>query len=342
MTLEEVQKIARNKGLPGQAGKVRLIETHISWVLMGDPHVYKIKKPLKFSFLDFSSLEKRKHYCGLEVELNRRLAPGMYLGVLPVTRESGLLRIGGESGEVVDYAVWMRRMDEGRQMDLLVEGGEVSQAEMRKLAEVLADFHLRARKVGESETWKELYEEFEDLSGIRSILGSALGKPAVVLVDEVLQWTRPFLSGVRMRIEERKTRGFIVEGHGDLHCRNIFLMDPPVIFDCIEFNEALRTLDMLNEAAFLCMDLERFGREDLAGAFMEHYNALTGVLEKAVDRQLFVYYKMYRANVRLKVHCIHLREGSGSPRERQEEREVIGQYFRLLETYYRQLSGYGG
>ena len=335
MTAAEVRQIAEHNWLPPGQGEVELIETHISWVLMGDTRVYKLKKPLQFSFLDFPSLEQRKHYCQLEVELNRRLAPQMYLGVLPVTREEGRLMIGGESGEVVDYAICMRRMDETLQMDLLIARGAVEERQVMELAEVVADFHLNAKKVRHSETWEELYAEFEDISSVRPYLETALGHHAAGFIDEVLPRTRQFLQQTGKRIEARKTGGFIVDGHGDLHCRNIFLTDPPVIFDCIEFSEDLRTLDMLNEAAFLCMDLERLGRDDLARAFFARYQALTGVIENETDQRLFLYYKMYRANVRLKVLSLQMQDGRGT----RQELDMIGQYLAVFRRYYRELVG---
>ena len=226
-------------------------------------------------------------------------------------------------------------MDEGRQMDLLMDAGKVSSGDIRKLAEVLARFHLKAKPVRTFETWKELYEVFADLSGVKPYLEAALGIKSGALIPEVNQWVRDFLFQVRGRVEERKEQGFIIDGHGDLHCRNIFLLDVPIIFDCIEFSEELRTLDMLNEAAFLCMDLERFGRKDLARVFMDHYEAQTGVIQSNTDRELFLYFKMYRANVRLKVHCLLQMEGAGAGQEK--ELKLIRRYFELFREYYLEL-----
>jgi aminoglycoside phosphotransferase family enzyme len=142
------------------------------------------------------------------------------------------------------------------------------------------------------------------------------------------------------RIEERKAMGFVVEGHGDLHSRNIFLLNPPVIFDCIEFNEALRTLDVLSEVGFLCMDLERFGRADLADAFMERYQQRTRCLRDATDRQLFLFYKLYRANVRLKVHALQLQKGLVSGATREMELKRVSEYLRLFRGYFEEGKGF--
>jgi aminoglycoside phosphotransferase family enzyme len=340
MNREQINRIVREKAVPHPTQTIRLVETHISWVLLADRDVYKIKKPLRFSFLDFSTLEKRGQYCGLEVTLNRRLAPGMYLGVLPLKEQGGTIRIGEGEGTLVDYAVWMRRMDEGQQMDVLLEAGGVGQAAVRELADMLADFHGRARKVQEAETWEELYAEFEDISTVSGWLGKHFGKETDHLVTEVNGWARRFLESISGRIEERKAMGFVVEGHGDLHSRNIFLLNPPVIFDCIEFNEALRTLDVLSEVGFLCMDLERFGRADLADAFMERYQQRTRCLRDATDRQLFLFYKLYRANVRLKVHALQLQKGLVSGATREMELKRVSEYLRLFRGYFEEGKGF--
>ena len=150
-----------------------------------------------------------------------------------------------------------------------------------------------------------------------------------------MHWSYPFLRAIGGRIEQRKESGFVVDGHGDLHCRNIILEDDPIIFDCIEFSEALRTLDVLNEVAFLCMDLERFGREDLASTFLDRYLGITGAIENETDKLLFLYYKLYRANVRIKVLCIQGKEGEGGPGGK--EQELLGKYMHLFKRYYREL-----
>ena len=335
MTKEQVQRIILEKAVLPPALEIQLVETHISWVILTDSFAYKIKKPLQLSFLDFSTLMKRKYYCEQEVLLNRRLAPEMYLGVLPVTSDSGNLWIGGKTGEVIDHVVWMRRMDDSRQMDLLLAKGEVEVGQMDKLAGILARFHQGAQRAMKAETWKDLHEEFADILGQAPFLDTYYEAGALAFIEEVVHWSYPFLRGIGGRIEQRKESGFVVDGHGDLHCRNIMLGDDPVIFDCIEFSEALRTLDVLNEVAFLCMDLERFGREDLASAFLDRYLGITGAMENGKDELLFLYYKLYRANVRIKVLCIQGKEGEGGPGGK--EQELIGKYMHLFKRYYREL-----
>ncbi|MDX1334008.1 MAG: hypothetical protein R3252_13345, partial [Robiginitalea sp.] len=240
MTGKELHQIIKSRAVPYPTGELSLIETHISWVLLADSHAYKFKKPLKLSFLDFSTLDKRRVACEQEVSLNSRLAPGMYLGVLPVLSEDGRLRIDGPPGPVVDYVVCMLRMDESRQMDLLMEAGSVREADVEGIAGVLANFHRTAQKVPGGTSFEELLEEFTDIASVIPFVEELFGQKAARLLEEVNQWVPRFLRQVQGRVQERDRLGYVIDGHGDLHCRNIFLLDPPVIFDCIEFNADLR------------------------------------------------------------------------------------------------------
>lgn len=311
MNSSQVLDIIEQKAVPHPTKLLRLIETHISWVLLGDTHVYKIKKPLTLNFLDFSDLEKRRVNCEREVLLNRRMAPDMYLGVLPVRLENHRISIGEGNGAIIDYAVHMRRMDETRQLDVLLESGEVSASSMAELALILSDFHKSAPIISHAEDWEEIYEEFRDLQSVTKTLSDVLGKADGDRMRMVIGNCWKFLRSHGERIETRKAMGFVKDGHGDLHCRNILMTKPPVAFDCIEFSEELRTLDVLSEIGFLCMDLERYGRTDLSEVFRQTYEREYPCMELASDRRLFTFYKMYRANVRMKVDTLAL-EGDTS------------------------------
>lgn len=337
MTQDQISYIIHKKTLPYPADEIKLIETHISWVILTNRYVYKIKKPVEFSFLNFSSLERRKEYCEKEVKLNRRLVPEMYLGVLPIKMANGNYHIDDIEGTVIDYAVLMKRMDETRQLDLLLDNGTVEAVSMIKLADVLVPFHLGAEVVPEGEDWLELYEEFVDVAGVQNFLEKHFGKETAQLLEEVNQWAYQFLNSIKERITERNRMGFVIDGHGDLHCRNILLLEDPVIFDCLEFNDDLRKLDLLNEVAFLCMDLERFGRFDLSKTFSEHYFSKIPCIENVEDEQLFSFYKLYRANVRLKVHAINAQADNISKAKQQRAMSLLSQYLELYKHYYQDL-----
>ncbi len=168
MTRDQVNYIIDNKTFPYPTDGIKLIETHISWVILTDQYVYKIKKPIEFSFLNFSTLEKRKEYCEKEVKLNKRLVPEMYLEVLPIKKSNGKYHILDNQGTIIDYAVLMRRMDETKQLDLLLDHGTVKVASIIKLADVLVSFHQEAVIVPEGEDWRELYKEFEDIVSVQN------------------------------------------------------------------------------------------------------------------------------------------------------------------------------
>ncbi len=339
MTQDQVNYIIDNKAIPYPTDEIKLIQTHISWVILTDQYVYKIKKPIEFSFLNFSTLEKRKEYCEKEVKLNKRLAPAMYLEVLPIKKSNGKYRILGNQGTIIDYAVLMRRMDETKQLDLLLDHGTVKAASIIKLADMLVSFHQGAAIVPEGEDWRELYKEFEDVVSVQNFLVKNFGKETGQLLEELNRWAYQFLNSIKERIDGRNRKGFVIDGHGDLHTRNIFLLDDPVIFDCIEFNDDFRKLDLLNEIAFLCMDLERFGRFDLSKIFSERYFSKIRCIENKTDEQIFCFYKLYRANVRLKVHAINAQADDITEDKRQREMALISQYLELYKRYYIDLKG---
>jgi len=334
MTEEDITRLIEHKAVPQPTNSLQLTETHISWVLLADRHVYKIKKPLEFSFLNFSTLSKRKFFCRREVALNRKLAPGMYLGVLEVRSQKGRPVIGATDGNIIDYAVFMNRMDESRQLDTLLEHGAVHKESIQQLADRIAAFHQSARVVSQEETWEELFEEFRDLESVLGFLENHFGEETAGLLKDCIARTGHFLKSISDRIAERNQQGFVIYGHGDLHCRNIFMTDPPLIFDCIEFNDAFRKLDVLSEIGFLCMDLERYGREDLAAVFCERYFSLNPCMITDTDKALFRFYKLYRANVRLKVHALQALEQEGDAVRQELGR--IRSYLDILVKYYRE------
>ncbi|MFN0215058.1 MAG: hypothetical protein ACKVT2_12450 [Saprospiraceae bacterium] len=333
MTKQEIQRIVSKGLLPGTKKDVSLIETHISWVILTEEFAFKIKKPVRFDFLDFSTLELRRHFCEEELRLNRRLAPQMYLRVLPI----GAGGIGEDHLPAVDYAIQMHRMDNTREMDKLLVAEAVGRGDMENLAALLAHFHLQNR-LDTALPYRPVEDahDFADLFALEADL-SALKVPDASLLRVWAETIPAFLYKHRTRSEDRIHSGFWIEGHGDLHSRNIFLPanEAPVVFDCLEFNEHFRRIDVLNELAFLYMDLEFHGRKDLADCFLENYTRHWACFETAEDSLLFTYFKAYRANVRLKVALLELRQ---HPNEKLAQTALL--YWSLLKQYVFDLVGF--
>ncbi len=347
-----------------------VIETHISWVLLTDAHAFKLKKDLKFSFLDFSTLEQRKFYCERELFLNRRLAPAMYLRVAPVIEgadgfmilvgndqnsggsqqsggdqdqlDRGVRQDGdaqnGESFEIRDYAVVMKRMDGHRQMHLLLEQNQVEAKDVIRIAEKIAQFHLTATVINTPFDPQQFAATFNDIASVADFVQEELGPEARKTIDQSIAFSNAFIQQNQRKFEKRVALQMVRDGHGDLHSGNIFLYDDPVIFDCIEFQDGFRQIDLLNEIGFFCMDLDAYGRADLGKAFLDAYTPfIPQVMATEFDKQLFTYYKLFRANVRAKVVAMkaqqHLHENHT------ETTEEVALYLELMQAYLGELEG---
>jgi aminoglycoside phosphotransferase family enzyme len=332
MKKKEIKRLIDSLVLFNQGEKPVLIETHISWVILSGAFAYKIKKPVHFSFLDFSSLKKRKACCECELALNRRLAPHMYLRVVAVYQNGSDFSVNLKNGSIVDYAVLMKRMDTAKEMDKMLKAGQVSQQAIITLAGKLAAFHRDATVIQHQPDIAALQVRFNDLLSVQAFVGRYLGAPFTALITRAVLSSDRFLERHSSEIMERYVKGFVRDLHGDLHTANIFLYDDPVIFDCIEFNEAMRELDVLDELAFLCMDIEVCGRKDLSSLFYREYNRLVGVDQNNETIDLYNYYKCYRANVRAKVLLLR----AGDTNEQQVFMTNIQSatpYLQLLGTY---------
>ncbi|MBL7809962.1 MAG: hypothetical protein JNN28_19220 [Saprospiraceae bacterium] len=334
MNSELLHRLVQLGQFPGPATGVSVVETHISWIILTDQYAFKLKKPVQFDFLDFSTLALRKFYCAEEFRLNSRLAPQMYIGVLPVTIHG----IGANEGEVVDVALQMHRMDNRFEMDKMLVQGKVTERHMEALAAQLAAFHQKHQLPADHHYRPdEDIHDFSDLFTFEEDLFALLCPDAATVLSSWKKAVPAFLEAQSPHLESRLVNGFWVDGHGDLHSRNIFLPEAgePVIFDCIEFNPHLRQTDVLNELAFICMDLEFHGREDLSEVFLEAYGRHWLCFERLEDDLLFTYFKAYRANVRLKVTLLGLRQ---HPTE--EQVRVARSYWALLKRYMLDLVGF--
>ena len=330
MIPEQINELILRGKFPENYSQPDLVETHISWVILADHFVYKIKKPVCYSFLDFSTLEKRRYYCEREVELNKRLADDIYLDVQPVRNISGSIIIGGEDGEVIDYAVRMRKIDRERQMDALLLNNKVTTSDIQKLAEKIAAFHKNAIIIYQKD-FLDVQNMFNDLVKEKDYLKENSDSDNSNIISRAIDLSNAFIEKNKALLANRLEAGFFRDCHGDLHSRNIFLL-PPQPFDCLEFNDDYRQIDVLNEVAFLCMDLDAFDRKDLSDLFIKFYNNLFPSMKTDDDHRLFIYYKSYRANIRAKVNSLRARAAADNI-QRKLALADVNKYLRLMNSY---------
>ena len=337
MIQEQINSLLLEGEFPEVSAEKELIETHISWVLICHRFVYKIKKPIKYSFLDFSTLEKRKKYCKREIELNKRLTDDIYLDVVPIYRLNDHYKIGGNTGALVDYAVRMLKMDRAKQMDQLLVQNKVTRSDIQNLAKKIAVFHGNTIIIYQKDVL-DIQEDFNDLEGEKEYLARQTnGSMYATIIDSAIKASNDFLKSNKDLLAGRLRAGFFRDCHGDLHSRNIFLLPSPQPFDCIEFNDDFRQIDVLNEVAFLCMDLDAFGKNDLSELFLEYYNQFFPTMKSSKERYLFVFYKAYRANVRAKVNSLRAKSAVNK-KERTKALSEVEKYLRLMESYLKTLS----
>ena len=307
-----------------------LLQTHTSWVIVLEDVVYKIKKPVNFGFLDYSTLEKRKENCEREVLLNRRLCPWVYLGVVPVSDVGGRWVLE-EDSNVVEWAVKMRRIPEG---SLLSERlGETTREDIKKVARVVAEFHLSAERrdeFGRLEVMK--FNTDENFSQTEKYIGITISGEDYRYIKER---TDAFYKRHAPLFEKRMKEGRIRDGHGDIRLEHVaFLEEGVCIFDCIEFNERFRCGDVLNDMCFLSMELDLAGREDLRTAYEEEYLRITGDPEAEV---FLPFFKCYRAYVRGKVTSFLLDDPHIGAEEKERAREKAKRLFALSRRYAEEL-----
>jgi aminoglycoside phosphotransferase family enzyme len=286
---------------------------------------------MQYSFLDFSTIGKRKFYCHRELLLNSRISD-IYLDVLPIEQAGNDLSIGEGKGEIIDYTVRMKRLQTAKQMNHLLKKNLVNQNQIKVLAEKIAHFHHKADIIYTPFNVTRAKNEFNDILSVMDWVKINLTNYYVDLIERMVINSNTFLDQNVHFIENRIKEGFWRDGHGDLHSKNIFLYSDPVIFDCIEFNDAFRQIDVLNEVAFFCMDLEAFQRVDLSNQFMKTYLETFPCMRKDKEVQLFNYYKCYRANVRAKVNCLRAIQTN--------DEEEIGKYLVEIRKYLELMDSY--
>ncbi len=325
-----IAAMSRPEFYPERPERIELIQTHISYVFMADEYVYKVKKAVRFPFLDSATLARRRHLCGEEVRLNRRLAPAIYLGVVPIVTTVDGFALGddahADASNVIEYAVKMRRMPRERMLDRMVERHEATPQDLRTIATRIADFHQRADS-GKGWTYGSAAAVHRMICGnlaeTAQFAGAVLDPADLEAIDA---YSRGFVEANWELINRRARAGRVREGHGDLRCEHICLDGPPLIFDCVEFSERLRYGDVASELAFLAMDLDRLAVPGLAEELTETYVVVSGDREL---RALLPFYKCYRAVVRAKVDCIRSLEPEVPDAERARARDSARDYLAL-------------
>jgi aminoglycoside phosphotransferase family enzyme/predicted kinase len=308
---ELIEGLSVASAYPEPVDSVEVRQTHISLVFLAGRHAYKIKKPVDLGFVDYTTLERRRHFCDEEVRLNRRLAPSIYLGVVPVTHDGSQIRIEG-TGDVVEWAVKMERLADSATLGAKVERGEVDGDSIGELACRLANFHAGAEggaKVALGGSFeavarnaRENFEQSADQVGVT--VSRSTHERLKALTEAALAELHEMIAG-------RAARGVPRDTHGDLRLDHVYWIPekrPPddwVVVDCIEFNERFRHADPIAEVAFLAMELAVEGRGDLAVTFVDTYLRVSGDQE---GRALLPFYRAYRAAVRAKVEGMKLAE----------------------------------
>jgi uncharacterized protein len=319
---------------PHPARNVELVQTHISYVLLAGDYVYKIKKPVDFGFLDYSTLANRRYYCRQEVLLNSRMCSDTYLGVVPIRSQNGRVSFTGR-GRVIEYAVKMRRLPEERMMNRLLEKGAIDKGMIRAVAERLAAFRAKAKTSPRSArsgdralryAWRENFDQWS----------TYVGQILTTEQDRILRcFGEAFFARKSAVLKRRVAELRIRECHSDLRSDAVCFTDGVCIFDCVEFSRRIRLVDVARDVGFLAMDLEYRGHKELADAFVDDYVRLSGDEELP---QVIGFFKCYNACVRAKVEGLLIGEGEVPIVKRRAARRAAGRYFDLACQYAAQLS----
>lgn len=326
-----IQGLLSPQAYPYAVDRVELRQTHISFLLFAGDFVYKVKKPLSLGFLDFSTLELRKHFCEEEVRLNQRLCADTYLGVVAISDDGGTIRIENDAN-VIEYAVKMRRLPDEGMMTPLLERDAVTPEMIERIARRMAEFHLSSERNDEIDSfggletvlvnWRENFEQTEPFIG--RTIHQAQFDEIRAYIDEVAGDDEDLFA---QRVREGRAR----DCHGDLRADAVcFVGDGVCIFDCIEFNERFRYSDVAADIAFLAMDLEDRGRQDLSDVLMGRY--LSATLDSTLPLVLS-FYKCYRAYVRGKVDGFQLDQPEVSAEQKAAATASAHRSFELAYRY---------
>jgi aminoglycoside phosphotransferase family enzyme len=293
--------LSRRASYAEPTAHIEAIETHMSWVFLTDRHAYKLKKPVRHAFLDFSTLEARRRDCEAELRLNRRLAPEVYLEVVALTAEpSGALALAG-AGPPVEWLVKMKRLPRDRMLDAAIARGDVRDSEIAAVADLLAAFYRGLPPIAlDGAAYRNRLAR--DIEACRTELRAPAHELPAALFESAAVALLAFVARESSLLDARVAAGRIVEGHGDLRPEHVCLLDTPVIIDCLEFNPDFRILDVADELAFLALECARLGAPDTGEKIVA---ACAARLADRVPPPLHRFYFSYRALVRAKIAAWH-------------------------------------
>ncbi|MCA9061790.1 MAG: AAA family ATPase [Planctomycetaceae bacterium] len=320
--------LQRPSAWPHAVDHIQLRETHISWVLLTGQYAYKIKKPLRFPFVDYSTLERREAFCHQEVRLNSRLAPGIYLGVVPITGTESKPEVGG-TGPILEYAVQMIQFDEDYLLSRLIASNRLTPDHIDRLAVRVAEIHRQAACAPAESAFATPAEVQKEARDNLTVLRQC--HESDHQIAHLSEWTEQTFLTLQGVFDGRKREGFVRECHGDLHLRNVVLLDNSIeLFDGIEFNDVFRWIDIQSDAAFLEMDLADQGRPDLAHRFRNRYLERTGDYPGLAVRR---WYLVFRALVRAKVGALRIRQEEECGQETKDQQAELQRYLELATKY---------
>ena len=327
-----VKTLLDPKIYPDATQEVELVQTQMSFVFLTDKYVYKVKKPVNLGFLDYTTLDKRHFYCQQEIELNRRLCPESYLGVVPITENKSIIAIDSQ-GKIIEYAVKMRRLPQETMMNVLLANNQISPEMVSSVAQRLVAFHQEAETNANINAFGNLgtitQNTEENFTQTEKYIGNTISRENY---QHIKNYTDSFMEKNASLFHKRVVDGRIRDCHGDLHAAHICFTDGICIYDCIEFNDRFRYCDIASEVAFLAMDLDHYGRADLSHGFVSAY------IDMSHDRELselLNFYKCYRAYVRGKVESFKLDDPYINKAEKGQTLDIASSYFDLAGSYIR-------
>ncbi len=311
-----IESLSDARAFDHAVDEIRVLDTHISWVVLTGPYAYKIKKPIRLDFLDYSTLDKRKYYCELELELNRRWAPDLYLDVVPITGSFEAPKVGG-AGTPIEYALKMNEFPQDAQLDEQLAAGRLDEADMTDLAETVARIHAEI-PVYEAVTAEAFYAAIRE-----AMLDNFAYLDEGTDADEIqrlLSWTRQGLEDYRELVTARYESGFVRDCHGDLYLKNLVRLPSGIVpYDGVEFSVELRSIDVISDVSFLVMDLVARDETRLAYAFINRYLECSGDYEGVTLLGLYV---VYHALIRAKIAAIRALEREHEENRQQDHEEM--------------------